>query len=591
MAIFSNALDGLRGWWQTATPVTRALATALSLMVVVGLVVAGSLASSPDYKAIYHGVTGKDASAIENVLREHSIAMKFDDKDGTVSVPSKDESNATMYIEAAGILSKDSDVVGIEGLDKIGMGTTSEVERQRILAANEGELARKLMRLDPVQSAAVSISPGSSASLFGNDTQPTASVILTLKSGESLSGGQVRGIVNLVAHAVSGLTAQNVTLTDQTGVPLWKDNGAGGNAMGDGQPGDENAKFSEGERKKVQGLLDETLGPHKAIVTVNAELNFDQTSTDSLEHTPAPGSKNGLPVSVHEKEESYSGGGADPVGGVAGAGSNLNVPSYTTGGASGAGGKYANTDSVTNYELDVKKTHTEVAQGEVKKMSVAALIDSTVPAESVPKIKDIISTAIGATASDPSRYVSVQQITFDTSTAKAQASQMQSLMSQQMWGNVARALAVCIVAVVLLVLLMRTGRRGLEPQLALAGGGANVGLLHSAPEAGLAGFGGGYGESREALEAFGRPGGSERLGSDRMRAGQLVEERPLTVEDVLSEMPDIDPSRRPRRNQHTPSIEEQQDLKMEGIRSMISTHPESVALLLKGWMVEDSKSV
>ena len=586
MAIFSNALDGLRGWWQTATPMTRALATALSLMLVVGLVVAGSLASSPDYKAIYHGVSGKDASAIENVLREHSIAMKFDDKDGTVSVPSKDESNATMYIEAAGILSKDSDVVGIEGLDKIGMGTTSEVERQRILAANEGELARKLMRLDPVQSAAVSISPGSSASLFGNDTQPTASVILTLKSGESLSGGQVKGIVNLVAHAVSGLTAQNVTLTDQTGVPLWKDNGAGGNALGDGQPGDENAKFSEGERKKVQGLLDETLGPHKAIVTVNAELNFDQTSTDSLEHTPAPGSKNGLPVSVHEKEESYSGGGAAPVGGVAGAGSNLNVPSYTTGGASGSGGKYSNTDSVTNYELDVKKTHTEVAQGEVKKMSVAALIDSTVPAENVPKIKDIISTAIGATASDPSRYVSVQQITFDTSAAKAEASQMQSLMSQQMWSNVARALAVCVVAVVLLVLLMKTGRRGLEPQLALAGGGANVGLLHSAPEAELAEFGGGYGESREALEAF---GSSERLGGGRMGAGQLVEERPLTVEDVLSEMPDIDPSSRPRRNRRAPSIEEQQDLKMEGIRSMISSHPESVALLLKGWMAEDSK--
>ena len=73
-----------------------------------------SLAASPDYQAIYHGVSGKDASAIEAVLREHSIAMHFDDKDGTVSVPSKDESNATMYIEAAGILSKDSDVVGIE---------------------------------------------------------------------------------------------------------------------------------------------------------------------------------------------------------------------------------------------------------------------------------------------------------------------------------------------------------------------------------------------------------------------------------------------------------------------------------------------
>ena len=126
MALFSNSWESLRAWWQTATPATRALSTGLALLLVVGLVVAGSLAASPDYQAIYHGVNGKDASAIEAVLREHSITMHFDDKEGTVSVPSKDESNATMYIEAAGILSKDSDIVGIESLKSLGFGLTSE---------------------------------------------------------------------------------------------------------------------------------------------------------------------------------------------------------------------------------------------------------------------------------------------------------------------------------------------------------------------------------------------------------------------------------------------------------------------------------
>ncbi len=69
---------------------------------------------------------------------------------------------------------------------------------------------------------------------------------------------------------------------------------------------------------------------------------------------------------------------------------------------------------------------------------------------------------------------------------------------------------------------------------------------------------------------------------------RLVEERPLTVEDVLAEMPEADPQR-PRRRLRAPSIEEQQDLKMESIRTMINGHPESVALLLKGWMAEDVK--
>ena len=573
MALFTNIWDSLRGWWQSAPPATRALATGLTLLLVAGLAVAGSLATSPDYQAIYHGVSGKDASAIEAVLREHSIAMHFDDKAGTVSVPSKDESNATMYIEAAGILSKDSNIVGIESLKSLGFGLTSENENRQILAANEGELARKLMRLDPVESAAVSIALPSSSTFVGNETPPTASVILTLKSGESLSSLQVKGMVNLVAHSVTGLTAQNVTLTDQTGVPLWKDNGAGGNSLGDGQPGDENAKASEMERKKLQSVLDQAFGPGKAIITVNTELNLDQTSLDLTEHIPVPGTKNGLKISTKTEEETYSGvnGSSPPVGGVTGGAANLNAPSYPTSaagaGAGGGGGKYDKTATVENYVPNDKHTITQVAPGGVKKMSVAALVDASVPAENIPKIKDVISTAIGAVPGDNTRFVSVQQIAFDQSAQKAQATQVQSVMSQQLWTNIARALAVCVVAVVLLFLLTRGGMRSSGPQLAHAGGGANIGLLHSMPETDMAAF-------------------SDR-GGDRM-AEHHMEERPLTVEDVLAEMPEAE-SYRPRRKVRAPSIEEQQDLKMESIQTMINAHPESVALLIKGWMAEDTK--
>jgi len=201
-------------------------------------------------------------------------------------------------------------------------------------------------------------------------------------------------------------------------------------------------------------------------------------------------------------------------------------------------------------------------------MSVAALVDASVPAENIPKIKDIVSTAIGVVPGDNTRFVSVQQIAFDMSAQKAQATQMQSVASQQLWSNIARALAVCVVAIVLLILLTRGGRGSAAgPQLALAGGGANIGLLHSMPEAELASF-------------------SDR-GGDRMAEHQL-EDRPLTVEDVLAEMPEAD-AYRPRRKMRAPSIEEQQDLKMESIQTMISAHPESVALLIKGWMAEDTK--
>ena len=578
MARFSAIWDNLRGWWQTATPVTRALATGMVLLMVVGLAVAGSLATSPDYEAIYHGVSGKDAAAMETVLHGHAIDMHYDDKEQTVSVPAKDESNATMYIAAAGILSQDSVADGTETPDvPISPMDSPDVVTQKQNTAKELAMGRKLMRLDPIASAAVSISAGTATTLFGNDTAPTASVILTLKPGQSLSPLQVKGVVNLVAHAVTGLTPDNVTLTDQSGMPLGQ-----ADADGDpGMPGGEDAKASEVARKELQDLLDRTVGLHKAIVTVHAELNLDQTSTDSIQHTPQPGTKTGLPVSVRTKEEDYSGGAAPaPVGGVAGTGSNLNVPSYSTGGGSGGGGKYANTDTTTNYDNDVTHTLTKVAPGSIKKETVTALVDTSVPADTVAKLKDSIATAIGAAPGDTTRFVTVQQFAFDTSAQKAEAAQMQSLAAQQLYSNIARALAVAVVAVVLLVLLTRTGKRPIaQPQLALAGGGANIGHLDEEMDDEMAAI----------LDRSGSHAGSSmpQMGQQMGQSMAMVEDRPLTVEDILSEMPE--PENRPRRRPRVQSIEEQQDMKMESIRTMIEAHPESVALLLKGWMAEEMK--
>ncbi len=559
--MLTNMGDALKTWWEGATAANRALAIGMAALIVIALIVAGSLAASPDYTPIYHGVSGKDASLIDATLREQSITMHFDDKDGTVSVPSKDESKAVMAVEAAGILSKDTSIAGFEQLPAIGMGTSTEVERARILNADEGEMDRKLMKLDPVSNAAVTLSMGNSSSLFGTDVAPSAAVILTLKSGQSLSDMQVKGIVNLVAHAVPGLTTANVALTDQSGTPLWKDNGAGDNGIGGvNQTWNDNLKYAESVRARLQSLLDSTLGPHKAILTVNADVDNDQTQIDQVQHSLPVGLHSPIALSTREKDTKYTGSGTPPsVGGAAGSASNLGgPPTYSTSG-SGGGGTYTETDTTqNNIDPDITHTVKQQAPGSVKKLTVAAFVDSSIAVTDIPRIQNFLGTAIGAMPGDTTRLVTVQQMAFDTSALKASQAQTKSLASQEMMSNVAKALAVCIAAGVLLFILMKSsgGARKAAamqaPELALEGDGANIGLLEAA--------------SDQDLEA-------------------LLEERPLSIEDVLAEMPEVQP--RPRRRRHAPNIEEQQDMKLESIQNMVNTHPDSVALLMKGWMAED----
>ena len=243
---------------------------------------------------------------METVLHSHAIDMHYDDKEQTVSVP-RQRRKQRHHVRCGGghSLSQDSVADGTDTQDvPISPMDSPDVVAQKQNTAKEVAMDRKLMRLDPISSAAVSISAGTATTLFGNDTAPTASVILTLKPGQTLSPLQVKGVINLVAHAVTGLTPDNVTLTDQSGMPLGQADMAGD----PGVPGGEDAKASEAARKNLQDLLDRTVGLHKAIVTVHAELNLDETSTDSIQHTPQTGLKTGLPVSVHTKEEDYSGG-------------------------------------------------------------------------------------------------------------------------------------------------------------------------------------------------------------------------------------------------------------------------------------------
>lgn len=49
---------------------------------------------------------------------------------------------------------------------------------------------------------------------------PTASVVLNIRSGMSLSLKQITGIKNLIAASIANLTAENVSIVNQDGEPL-----------------------------------------------------------------------------------------------------------------------------------------------------------------------------------------------------------------------------------------------------------------------------------------------------------------------------------------------------------------------------------
>ncbi len=57
--------------------------------------------------------------------------------------------------------------------------------------------------------------------------KPTASVIIHMKEGSTLSENQILGIQNLVSKSVSGLLKENIALTDSLGNDLIENSSGG----------------------------------------------------------------------------------------------------------------------------------------------------------------------------------------------------------------------------------------------------------------------------------------------------------------------------------------------------------------------------
>jgi flagellar M-ring protein FliF len=163
------------------------------------------------------------------------------------------------------------------------------------------------------------------------------------------------------------------------------------------------ARYDQSVESNLNAMLAQTLGPGKAQVQVNSDLNMDQATSNELTY-----GKKGVPLQTQKENETLqgSGGGA---GGAAGTASNT-VPSYA-GAAGGAGSNYKHTNGTTTWGVDKKVTHTKVAPGSVNRQSVAVMIDSSVPKAQVAAIQQAVSNAAGINAKRGDQ-ISVSQVAF-----------------------------------------------------------------------------------------------------------------------------------------------------------------------------------
>lgn len=367
----------LKNGWQaltatvTAWPLSRKIALAAVTAITLGLFAFIIVqARTADYQLLYGNLADADASAVVDWLKGKNIPFQLASNGHDILIPSQNVHETRLSLASLGL--PQGGGVGFEIFDKQSFALTDFVQKVNYSRALQGELARTIASLGPVETARVHLALPEKR-LFKDQQKPaTASVIIKLAPGKRLSESQIEGIVHLVSTSIEGLEPSHISVIDQNGTILSRlgEKGMAGNLSPDML--EFQIQVEQRLEDRVQALLDKSLGTKNAMVRVNATLDF--AKTEKTEETFDPEE----PV-VRSEQLSDEKSGSEITGGVPGVQSNLEGNSNQTAGVTPPSSRSQRT---TNYEISKVVSKTINPVGTVSKLSVSVLVaDRVTPAK------------------------------------------------------------------------------------------------------------------------------------------------------------------------------------------------------------------
>jgi flagellar M-ring protein FliF len=334
------------------------------------------------YKPVFGAHEKVVASDMMSVLDAEHVPYRIHPDSGQVMVPTGQLGKVRMLLAAKGVTAQLP--AGLELMDKNDpLGVSQFVQDVRFRRGLEGELAQSIQTLDAIASARVHLAIAKSSSFVASDgDKSSASVVVAVKPGHTLSNEQIAAIVNMVSGSVAGLAPARVSLVDQNGNYLSSrvdlTEGFDGAAQGDAAA----KRYQDEARANVAGLLGPVLGADNFKVSVTADVDNDKIEETQEKYGEAPKVTSeamreemeksrmalGVPGTLSNRPPVAANPPADPNAAANGAAADPNAKADD-----GSARKNATT---RQYAYDRAITQIKRSRGRLKKLSVAVVLNN-----------------------------------------------------------------------------------------------------------------------------------------------------------------------------------------------------------------------
>ena len=348
----------------------------------------------PTYSMLYANLATEDQAQVTQALDAATIPYRLEAGSNALMVPSERLSEARLKLAGQGLPDNDN---GFAMMTKdAGLGVSQFVENARYQHAMETELAHTIASLRPIDGARVHLAVPRQSAFVREQRDGSASVFVQLKAGRRLEQEQVQAIVNLVASSVPDLHSNQVTVIDQQGHLLTTPQGSDDSSLRE-ERFQVVQRMEDDYEQRIESIVTPIVGIGRVRAQVVAQVDSSTTEQASENYTP------GSQIVRSEQQSQTSSRDPSLNGGVPGALSNQppasgvaqppppnkppvaaaatpagQAPTPATAEAAASVSSAPDnlaTQSTKNYEIDRTVAYTRQPAGQLKRLTVAVVVD------------------------------------------------------------------------------------------------------------------------------------------------------------------------------------------------------------------------
>lgn len=506
--------------------------------------------SVPQYRPLFNNVSDKDGGEIVAALTAMNVPYKYAANGTTITVPEDKLYDTRLALASQGL--PKGNVEGFEAMDSQPLGVTQFQEQVNYQRGLEGELAKSIMSLNAVESARVHLAMPKPSIFVRDEEKPSASVVVKLYRGRSLTRSQVDGIVHLISSSLPNLSPKAVSVVDQSGNLLTT------NDNSDSSLSTTQLNYQKGREKDYQDAIVNILAPlfgrNNVRATVSADLDF--SSVERKQENYAPNNRGDATVRSMQRSavKDVASGNPSGIPGVLantppdGAKAQIGGdPNKLNSNGSALDQNTERSDETYNYEVNKETVFMKEQSGGVKRLTSAVVVNyktitnengatrevPLTPAE-LDQVSSLVKQAIGFDAKRGDKLDVVNQ-PFNKESGP-ELSFWQQPETHDLLRTVGTPLAVALVVGFLVFGLLRPMLKPLMPRDPLEGPELMPGQPNDTPLLGVAG---------------GEEDDDDFYSSLSSKHGRLERER---------------------------------EVRLEAVRSLAAENPELIAAVVKNWL-------